>query len=151
MGCANLVSVTFNNELTEIPSQCFYRCTSLKSIVWPASLKELGAYSFAGCGALESVMLPNGVETLGECCFFNNRMLNSIWIPNTISLIDKRCFQDCIKLKMTHVSNPTPITISDDVFEGIDVSNATLYIPQGSSYLYGQSPVWSAFGHILEE
>ena len=150
MGCDNLVSVTFDNELTEIPSQCFYRCTSLKSIVWPASLKELGAYSFAGCGALESVMLPNGVETLGECCFFNNRMLNSIWIPNTISLIDKRCFQDCIKLKMTHVSNPTPLTISAAVFAGIDVRTATLYIPQGSSYLYGQSPVWSAFGHILE-
>ena len=84
--------------------------------------------------------------------FFNRVCYKDAFIEGVHSgIIISPRYNYYIKLNMVYMSNPISITISGDVLKGIDVGNATLYIPQGSSCQYAQSPVWSSFGHILEE
>ncbi len=57
-------------------------------------------------------------------------------------------FYGCSKLTSVTVNNPTPISISSDVFS--NRANATLYVPAGSKSAYEAAPYWQEFGEIRE-
>ena len=56
-------------------------------------------------------------------------------------------------LKEVTVLNPNPskISIGEDLFLGVNLSVATLYVPAGSKELYEKADVWKEFGNIIEE
>lgn len=69
-------------------------------------------------------------------------------IPNSVTSIGESAFAECSGL--TSVTNyaTTPQTIESDVFEGVDQSSCTLYVPEGSINLYQAAEVWKDFTNI---
>ena len=111
-------SVTFSNQIEEIPSRTFERCYSLNTIIFPANLKVIGYRAFDYCENLTVVELPE-VDLIDSYCFVDCKNLqkvtckgknltiknkafyySSIEVFQTYGtfLVDEEAFSDCLKL-----------------------------------------------------
>ena len=73
-------------------------------------------------------------------------------IPNSVTKIGDFAFLGCtgstsIKSK---ILSPDKVSMSSNVFNEINTSNCTLYVPQSTKGVYQATPQWSAFVNIVE-
>lgn len=61
-------SITFNREVTRIPSEAFYYEDNLVAITLPNSIERIEKYAFVSTGLL-SVVIPANVSYIGDCAF----------------------------------------------------------------------------------
>lgn len=108
----------------------------------------IGEEAFYDCNKLISINIPNSVTSIGEGAFKSCRELLSITIPNSVTNIGDFAFQGCSSLLSVTALNPTPITISKNVFTSR--TNATLYVPKGSKNAYQTADYWQEFDEIIE-
>ena len=104
---ANIISNTnkngrgviyFDNPITTIGNQAFYKCSTLKSISIPDSVTSIGDFAFANCSNLTSVTIPDSVTTIGKEVFANCTNLTSINIPNSVTSIGDTILFNCNNL-----------------------------------------------------
>lgn len=115
-----LESVTFGNEVLELPLYSFKNCSSLKNINWGARIENISSYSFENCVSLESIILPDSLKRLGTKVFsgctnlksislneglqyiysscFSGTSISSINIPSTVEIVDEYAFASCFNL-----------------------------------------------------
>ena len=151
--CENLVSVTLPNGLKSIGDDAFECCSNLESINIPSSVTEIGEYAFYECYKLTSVTLSKGLKTIGHGAFEYCSNLESINIPSSVTEIGEYAFYECYKLTSVIVKWTEADKIPDincNVFEGADLSNATLYVPGNTTALYQVKDVWKEFANIVE-
>ena len=133
MGDSSIEDVQLNNSITSIESQAFAN-SSVRDIFLPPSLSYIAPDAFDGCSRLSRLSLPASLST-----------------------IDPGAFKDCTSLKevvcggATPPHLPFPTTTDADaslVFEGVNLSRATLSVPASALSAYQQSYPWCLFGHI---
>ena len=73
----NLVNITFQGAITEIPDGAFFCCHSLKNIVIPSTITKAGDIAFAFCYSLADLM-PNSFEKIGKGCFVDCQKLSKV-------------------------------------------------------------------------
>lgn len=174
--CANLESVTMGNKVTMVSAQAFSNCTHLKTIVLPEGLVSIGSYAFSECASLKSINLSTSILELDVAAFRNNQLLEVV-VPNSITKINDEVFDRCMSLTSVTIGNAVesigkhafwyctnlkefisltstpPVLVEDEngaTFANVDLSKATLYVPQGSKEKYEQAAVWNTFGKIVE-
>ena len=175
-GCSNLKSVNIPTTLTSIPALAFSNCTSLTSIVIPsATTTVIKRQAFSGCTALESVnggsadplpvqiieeqafsnckhlsviRLSDNLERIGKFAFAECYNLESILLPASLQVIEEGAFKNS-GIKFVNAKWTTPPIISRTVFDGVDLANCVLYVPQGCRAAYRAADVWKEFGQIL--
>ena len=105
-----------------------------------------------GCTNLESVILPEGVEKIYYYAFKGCKKLTKINIPEYVNTIGEDAFEGCTALREVSIANPNPASISlgNNVFKNVPLSECTLYVPFGTKELYAQTNVWKDFGTIIE-
>lgn len=174
-----ITSITIPSTITTIPAGAFYACTKLDSIILPAGLLQLGAACFANCHSLEEIQIPESVTDFGSntkygyksFIFGNCTSLKKVNIPKAVTKFTEGCFkgsgleifiipsnvtrleEDCFAvngmraIKITHevLSN---LTYTQSVFS--NVSNTSLYVPQGTASTYAQFYPWKNFKEIKE-
>ena len=167
--CQNLTSIDLP-ACTSVEVYTFQDCYSLKSIDL-CSCKSVGEYAFSdclsrisidlpscesveynafnGCAGLKSVNLPV-CKYVGDSAFCHCAQLESINIPSSVTSIGEYAFAYCYGLTKIHVSWNTPPFIHENVFEGLDKRECTLYVPEGTSRNYKQDWTWNQFGNIVE-
>ncbi len=147
--CTALTSVTIPNSVTSIGQVAFIGCTSLTSVTIPNSVTSIGIGAFSGCSSLTSVTLPNGITSIEQETFGSCSSLTSIVIPDGVTSIGDWAFQNCTAL--TSVTNyaTTPQTIDEYVFDNVNISACTLYVPAESLAAYKKATIWKNFGTIL--
>ena len=170
--CSSLTSVTIPNNVTSIGQVAFIGCTSLTSVTIPNSVTSIGIGAFSGCSSLTSVTLPDGITSIEQETFGNCSSLTSVTIPNSVTSIEIWAFENCTAL--TSVTIPSSVTsIGDEVFSGciglrsvtnyattpqaidayvfdyVNISACTLYVPAGSLAAYKKATIWKNFGTIL--
>ncbi len=150
-GCSGLTSFTIPNSVTSISDFSFSGCSGLTSVTIPDSVTSIGSFSFFGCTGLTSVTIPNSVTSIGFRAFSSCSGLTSITIPSSVTSIVTSAFQNCIGLTEIHNNNATPQNIDNTVFNGIDKTTCTLYVPKGSLSSYQAAPEWKDFATIMEE
>ncbi len=93
------------------------------------SLTFIDGGAFAECSNLSTLIIPSGLTSLST--------LNegSIFVDSGI--------------KSVYVAWPTPVP-AGQFFYGFDVSQSTLYVPQGTRQDYWVAAVWEDFGDIQE-
>ena len=173
--CTDLTSVYIPTSLKEIPKGTFEKCTSLPAVALSAGIEHIGEAAFRGCTALQSVKSQSGVnnvKTIGNLAFYNCTSLSEIRFSNGLTSIGEYAFSGCSKLenvnlpakvstigqfafansglKTLTVNWTTPLVIQANVFDGVNLSKCTLYVPVGSKEAYKNDAVWKKFGHILE-
>jgi hypothetical protein len=117
-----ITTVVIQNGVTSIGNFAFYHCTSLTSVSIPHSVTSIGNSAFAGCTSLMSVIIPNSVTNIG------------------ISV-----FAGCTSLHTVITTMSRPPSISPSVFQNVDLSNCTLFVPQSSITAYQAANVWKDF------
>ena len=147
--CTGLTSVTIPNSITSISMYAFYGCTGLTSVNIPNSVTSIGDRVFQGCTGLTSIEIPNSVTSIGNFVFAGCTGLTSIDIPNSVTLIGNYAFVDCSSLTSITCEATTPPTCGDNVFNNVDKSTCTLYVPAGSIEDYKIADQWKEFYNIL--
>ena len=108
--------------------------------------------AFSGCSKMTSAVLPQGIVTVGSSAFLNCSALQELELPAYVSEIGYTAFAGCGALKTVrlHVINPEFLSVDETAFQDVDLSQATLYVPQGTRELYAAAAVWKDFGTIRE-
>ena len=151
-GCNALQNVKLPTSLTAIGARAFSGCETMRSLLLPGTVTTLGEEAFSGCKTLATLSLPDGVKTVSKSLFEDCAMLTSITLPTGVTAIGDRAFAGCEKLVSMTVNSgdASAIAIGSDLFDGIDLSAATLNVLQGGKASFGQAPQWQAFGTIHE-
>jgi len=143
--CCNLSSVSIPESVTDIGHWAFAHCKSLTSITIPSSVETIGSGVFEDCGNLALVIISNGVKTIGAYAFKNCNSLVSVAIPNSVTSIGFEAFYNCTSLTDVTVNWTTPLSIDDNVFANVDLSDVNLHVPLGTQNAYATAPVWKNF------
>ena len=118
----------YNNTSNDaIGEFAFYGCRGLTSINLPSSITEIGKSAFDGCSGLTSLNLPDGITSIGVGAFWGCSGLTSIYVYAEI--VPK---------------------IVDNVFNGVDATKCTLYVPKGTRNDYRLSKFGNYFENIVE-
>ena len=95
----------------------------------------------------KGVAFPDDVLTVAPEAFLGASVLESITLSASIKNIGERAFANMTALKTVKVAWATPLSVPENTFEGVDVANATLNVPNGTEDLYKEAPVWKDFGN----
>mgnify|MGYP002623288496 CR=1 FL=1 len=124
IGCRNSF---IPNGVTSIKGFAFSGCTGLTSIEFPSSVTSIGREVFSGCSDLENVVIGENVTSIYRGAFANCTSLNSVY---------------CYGKRL--------LSIGSDVFEGSNIGNVTLYVPQAYISQYQAVEPWKNFKEIKE-
>ena len=113
-----------------------------------ANVIPVGALS--ALGMMESVFLPDNLEGIAD----NSMMglnIKTLSIPAGVKFIGLNAFNSNKNLEAVEILNPEPFGIQDCVFHNSDVrEKGILFVPEGTSSLYGDVADWSNFQRIIE-
>lgn len=144
-GCG-LTTITIPNSVTSIGMYAFEGCSGLTSVEIPDSVTSIGEGAFISCSGLTSVTIPNGLTSISEGTFINCTGLSSITIPKSITSIGNYAFYKCSSLQDFFCNNKAVPSTDSLVFDGSNIINATLHVPQSALNDYKITSPWSEFG-----
>ncbi|MCL1942088.1 MAG: leucine-rich repeat protein, partial [Candidatus Azobacteroides sp.] len=131
--------------------QAFSGCSNLKNVEFEDGSETLtfdyyGFNHFYG-SSIGSLYLGRNISCSYGSPFNDNTLLTSLTIGNQVTSIPANCFSGCTGLTDVTVKWATPLSINNDVFQNVAVSNVRLYIPRGTgtTALYQAAPVWKDF------
>ena len=99
-----------------------------------------------GC---KNTTIPNSVTSIGNSAFYYCSGLTSVTIPNSVTYIGEYAFEDCSGLTTFTCYAADIPTADSTIFEGIDLTIATLYVPASALEDYEDTIPWKGFGTIL--
>ena len=105
IGCSQLTSFTFGENVKYIPAHLCSACKSLTSITISNSVTNIGESAFSGCSSLASVNIGNSVTTIGRDAFHYCFSLTSLTIPNSVTSIGDVAFSECSSLTSVSIGN----------------------------------------------
>ena len=129
--------VALNSTLRTIGDAFLYRCKNLNAIT------GTGTYYTAEDGVMYSADKKRLVKY--PCA----KADEAFTIPASVEQIDKWAFEGAGNLTSLTVEAVTPPTVGELVFEDVDLSQITLYVPKGSKQTYETSDAWSGFKKIV--
>jgi hypothetical protein len=97
-GCLSLTRVEIPNTVTTIQYGAFAECSSLTTIDIPDTVTTIQSGAFYRCSSLTAVDLPNTVTTIRDGTFFGCSSLITVDIPNTVTTIEYAAFCECPSL-----------------------------------------------------
>ena len=148
VGCQ---STTIPNGVTRIGNYAFYDCDGLTALNIPYTVTSIGGSAFQYCDGLTAIEIPNSVTNLGWEAFYNCQNLTSVTIPNSVTDIEGYAFAYCYNLTSVTSNIPADKLFSaDEVFDGVDKTNCTLYVPYGAQAAYSYTEGWDEFTNIVE-
>ena len=160
-GCNSLTSVFVPASVTSMAGDVFSGCTSLKEIIVDQNNPEYASVDgilynkdltrlciYPGGRPDEKFEIPESVSTISYSAFIYVSNLQAIVIPKNVTQIGR--FSYCSQLKSVTVYWPEPLSISDNVFGDITLTEGTLYVPYGTKTRYEAADGWKQFQNIVE-
>ena len=90
----SIKSISFAEELEDIPDNAFRNCRKLEELDIPGSVKTIGASAFESCEGLTRVTIGEGTTTLGECAFAGCVRASNFTIPSTVISVGRFALDD---------------------------------------------------------
>lgn len=123
-------------EVTIIAKEAFKGNTEMTSVDIPNSITSIGENAFEGCSGLRNIEIGSGIKVIASKAFAN------------ISKSSSRTRGNDDGLHLYCKASVVPAT-SSDVFEGSNISNATLHVPEDLVGTYKNVAPWNGFGTIV--
>ena len=159
----HLTEVTIPNSVTFIEINSFYYCDNLTAINVNEDNSQYSSINGVLFNKDQTTLIqypggkhgvytiPDGVTSIGDYAFFSCRNLNEVFIPNSVTSIGNSSYSFCSSLTSVTVQWINPISmvsIDEQAFLSVNVSNVNLYIPGGAYDLYAAAPVWKDFNIV---
>ena len=162
--CNSLKNITVPATVTEIGDGAFASCELLTAInVEEGNTQFIGSSSgtlfshdharliqFPANASVTSVAVSDGIVSILPEAFSGAKKLTSVTIYNSVMEIGEKAFAGCEKLNNVKVYWANPLEVPADIFQGVDVANAKLNVPDGTTELYEAADVWKDFGTKAE-
>ncbi len=144
--CTNLYSVDWERapEQTAVESSTFMVCTSLKIVHLPNEVGFIGSQAFQGCSSLENITMPN-ITYIAEGTFEGCSSLRELVFPSSLNSLWGLAFSGCTGLRVIYCYAEEPPSVNYDSFNGVDVSNVLLVIPDNAVWKYKRHSIWKEF------
>ncbi|MBP5338207.1 MAG: leucine-rich repeat protein [Prevotella sp.] len=151
-GCTRLTTVRMSKNVKTIGARAFKGCTKLSQLSLPNSVTAIGEEAFSGCKALAGLVLPEELGAIEARTFEGCAALTAMEIPLAVTAIGEGTFKDCAKLASVTLRTyqPQSIALGSGIFEGIDLTKATLTVAQGTRTYFTTADQWQDFGTIRE-
>ena len=163
--CYGLTSLTLSSNITSISKVAFVDCNQLQDVRYNV-LDNLAKYIqtdhpeiyYINCDIkyyqnnqeITSLKIPAGTTSIGKNVFQKYNGIQSLtFSPALTSISDLQFSCDFTNLKSVYVGWQDPIA-AGTFFGDADMSNCTLYVPQGTKNTYSKADVWKNFGKIIE-
>lgn len=160
--CTGLKEFNIPANVASIASGAFSGCTNMKAY----KVDEASEYFVGGTSgvlfnkdrstlvqypiglATTAISFPDVVESIAPEAFRGAVNLKEVVFNENIGSIGERAFADCINLKTVKAPWAAPLEVPENLFEGIDLANDSLSVPNGSEEAYKVAPVWKEFGKL---
>ena len=136
--------VSLPEGLKNIGSHSFEQCSNLRYIKIPNSVQSIDQTAFWLCTSLTSIEIPDNVGFVDQLAFINCTNLQTVIIGSSVSTIDRWAFSGCEKLNTIVCKSTTPPELGSDVFQAIDLSKISLYVPAESLLAYQEADQWNS-------
>lgn len=165
-GCTGLTSLSIPSSVTTIDDLAFCGCTGLTSLSIPSPSTFINYQAFSGCTGLTSLNLtsPIGSAAFYQCtglvsvtintngfigtdAFYQCTALSTLTITS-VNGIGNNAFNGCSSLNTVNCYITTPLSISYNVFSGVNITSCALNVPVGSEAAYEATSVWTDFNPI---
>lgn len=155
VACRSLTNVEIPNSVTTIETGAFRYCYKLARVVLPATLTELKYDAFYYCPLLKEIKLPETLKIIGPEAFAYCTGLSTISIPASVNYIGYNVFSNCTSLSSIYAYPISPVdlsstSLSSNVFNNVNTSTCTLFVPTNSKALYQSAIQWKNFVNIIE-
>ena len=82
---SEIETISFNDEVIEIPDETFRQCPNLKTIKFSSNLERIGNMAFYRANFIEKMQIPTTVTTIGTEAFYLSGK-GEIILPNLINI-----------------------------------------------------------------
>ncbi len=143
---------TIPSSVTSIGRYAFSDCSGLTSVTIPSSVTTIELSAFMGCGGLTNITIPPTITSIEYGTFGFCNGLNSVIIPSSIISIENCAFVGCTGLRSIYIymKSPPSLDNSVDVFNHVNKTTCTLYVPYGAKPTYQAANLWKDFTNIVE-
>ena len=168
--CTKLKSVVIPNTVKWVGTFAFKGCTSLTSVV--VSPENSCHTSFSGCDIKKGAYpvgkrafvadievaypidcIPDSAGLIYNSAktelYFAPWLVERLDLPASVTNIGPKALAGCTKLKTLRVRSITPPSVSEDAFEGANIS--LIEVPKGCKELYVNDKNWSMFASVIKE
>jgi len=116
----------------------------------PSFVTTIHNAAFFGSAGLTSITIPNTLTEIGGSAFLECTSLTSITIPYSVKKLGSYVLSVCTGLKEITVQWKIPLSINSETFRNLEISEITLYVPDGTIEAYQDADFWNMFGEIVE-
>ncbi len=160
--CTGLTEITIPANVSSIASGAFGGCTGMKAY----KVDEASEFFSGGTSGVlfnkdhstliqyplsltvTAISFPDAVESIAPEAFRGAVNLKEVHFNENIGSIGERAFADCINLKMVKAPWAAPLEVPENMFEGVELANDSLSVPNGSEEAYKAATVWKEFGKL---
>ena len=149
---STLKAVVMGSNVKEIKNGAFSDCENLESVTFNDELTTIGVGAFSNDKSLMVVNIPGKIEEIPTSCFEYCTSLKTIHLPSSVATVDGRAFAGCVGLEKVIVDATVPPicyyeddTNNNTPFDGVDVANCKLVVPEKSVDDYKKAMVWKNF------
>lgn len=164
-GLTTIKEVVIPEIVEAIGSGSFTGCSGLENINIPETVKTIGETAFKGCTSLISAIIGKIIgapsraaedyatetSTIGNEAFAGCESLDNVSIGANIGSVGESAFAGCGSIKRVDSYAMRAPEAALNSFEEAAQTAATLHVPAGYLDVYQASPVWSAFGTIVDD
>lgn len=149
--CVQLEEIQIPTSVQRIGQSCFFHCSSLREILIPPSVRDSIPYqAFAYCSELQRAVIEANVSIIGQHAFSECPQLQTVTLPFTTTRICCEAFSGCGEIRQIFCRATTPPAVESEAFDQRVLSNAVLFVPEGSLEAYKQASGWRDFKFISE-
>lgn len=148
--CIRVDTLLLPKTLHVIEPYGFYHCMRLKEINIPGTVDSIPTATFMWCEEMKTATINEGTRIIGPGAFAHCESLQYIYLPSTIISVGDNVLTGSIWLRQVVIRATVPPAATDKSFGKDVVSNAVLYVPEGTIKAYRKAPGWRRFKYISE-
>ncbi len=157
-GFANskIKSVYIPKSIATLGNEAFQYCREIETVTFEegTAVKAISNHCFKHCDKIKVMEIPEGVESLGQWSLESLESMISLTLPSTLTYMGSGCVAYNYALSVISVNATTPPTLYDKVgsfgfpFRDLPFAAISLYVPDGCTETYAQTPGWNEFSVI---